>query len=151
MANIQSFEITLTPSSLSGQGNWFELPGGGDYDAVVTNPNPPYIQDDQAWQIRLQKLTQIGAVFGSLTSNKWVATAHFEKIGAGEGPASMSTSFPVNGTPKHTYPDQIIDIAPGAVPVGIYIVYLELEMVDKNGLVPMTGFVRLGEVKITNA
>lgn len=151
MASGITFELTTLPGRIKGEVNWYEKDTGGDYQPIITNPNPAIIHDDQDWSINLEKLTQNGPIWGAWTGNKWHFRVYFERIGSGEGPGRLGISFSVNAGDPFTYPDQVIDISGGDIPVGIYKIYGELELEDKNGKTPVSGLVELGNVKIINA
>lgn len=151
MASGLTFELTTIPGTIQGGVSWYEDQGGGDWTPVITNADPPIIHDDQPWRVVLENLTQTGPIWGAWTGNDWFFRVYFEQIGAGEGPARLQVQFPVNAGTPFTYADQTINIAAGTVPVGIYKLYAELELLDQNGLTPVSGLAELGNVKIINA
>lgn len=135
-----TFELTTLPGTISGDVNYYELAGGGDYNPVLTPLNPAQIHDDQPWEIRLQGLTQTGAIFGAFGGNVWQFKVLFELLGGGEAaPGFKQITFAVNTTVPFTYADKVISFAPGEIPVGEYKIYATLKMVDANHLSPIAG------------
>ena len=135
-----TFELTTVPGTISASVNYFEFAGGGDYSPVINNPNPTQIHDDQPWQVRLQALSQNGAVFGAFGGNQWRFRVYFEAIDtSATAPAFQQVIFPVNTAVPFTYPDQVINIPAGYAGPGIYKLFAELVMVDSNGLTPVAG------------
>ncbi len=146
-----TFELTTIPGTITGNVNWYETATGGDWDPVIQAPDPTIIHDDQDWLVQLKQLTQTGPIWGAWTGNQWHFRLYFEQIGLGEGPGRLAITFAVNAGTPFVYPDQTINIPAGTVPVGIYKLYAELELVDQNGLTPVSGLAELGNVKIINA
>ena len=146
-----TFELTTTPGTISGKVNWYEKATGGDWDPVLQNPSPTIIHDDQDWMVVLEELTQTGPIWGAWTGNHWYFRIYFEQIGPGEGPDRLGISFAVNAATPYTYGDQTINIPSGTLPIGIYKLYAELELVDQNHLTPVSGLAELGSIKIVNA
>jgi hypothetical protein len=140
------FELTSTPASVTANVNYYELNTGGSYTPAITNPNPSHIHADQAWEVRLESLTQNGALFGSWGGNKWRFRLYLEMIGGGEHLATYDTTFAVNTTtPTFTYPDQVINIPPFSLAPGLYKLYAELVMID-NGTPNQTPIAGAGEL-----
>lgn len=125
------FELSSTPAAVSGTVNYYELNTGGSYAPVITSPNPTHIHADQDWEVRLEGLTQSGALFGSWGGNTWRLRLYVEMIGGGEHLATYDTTFAVNTTtPTFTYPDKVISIPAGSLVPGLYKLYAELVMLD---------------------
>lgn len=134
-----TLELTTTPGTITGDVNYYENLSGGDYTAIVTNPNPAVIHDDQSWHVDLENFTQSGAIFGAFGGNFWHFKVLFEQLGAGEGPASKTITFPVNTSSPFTYPTKTVTFSPGEIPEGEYKVYVTIKMLDSNGLSPIAG------------
>ena len=142
-----TFELSTTPGTISADVNYYEKPGGGDYDpqplpvpAPPANQNPMQIHDDQPWCVQLENLSQSGAIFGAFGGNNWEFKVIFELLGQGElSPGFKTVSFAVNTTVPFTYPTQVINFAAGEIPEGEYKVYATLKMLDAAGLSPIAG------------
>lgn len=155
-----TLELTTTPATIKGNINYYERPGGGDFQpqpfpmpAPPANANPVHIHDDQPWMVCLEGLQQNGAIFAALGGCKWQFKVIFEKLGSDEfagGPIEMD--FPLNPVANYTYPTQVINIRPGQVPVGEYHVYASLKLVDAAGLTPIAGVGQMGTIlQVINA
>ena len=135
-----SFELSTIPGTISANVNFYELATpGGDYAEVIGGANPEHIHDDQDWEVRLENLTQNGAIFGAFGGNQWRFRIYFEQLGAGEGPGYKEVVFAVNTNVPFTYPTQKITVPAGYLAEGNYELVAELKMIDANGLAPISG------------
>ena len=134
-----TLERTTIPVYVPGNVNYYENLSGGDYTPAIISPNPPQIHDDQTWKVELQNFTQNGSIFGAFGANQWYFRLIIEQLGGGEMSTFFQINFPVSTLPFHVYPTQTINVPAGALPSGLYKLYVSLEMRDANGLTPIAG------------
>jgi hypothetical protein len=134
-----SFEFTTTPGTIAGDVNYYELNMGGNYDPKISPLNPEQIHDDQDWEVKLEGLSQSGAIWQSWGGNNFHFRVYFERLGAGEGPGYLEEVFAVVPDDPHTYPDVVITVPAGYLPVGNYELVAELKMIDDDGMSPVSG------------
>lgn len=136
------------PSSVTGNVDYFELPGGSFPNPVITNPNPASIQVDQPWQVRFN-FTASGPFFQFFGDDvRWDCDLLMEQYGPGENPAVLpSISLPGVNSPSHTFTG-VINISASTVPSGVYRLVARVAMrpIGSN-IILATGFVELGLVQ----
>ncbi len=141
-----TFEITTAVSTLTGDVDYFELPGGGDFVPDITNPNPAQIHDDQAFEVHLHNLNQTGAMWAVWsaappfpTNTHFRFRVYFEEIGSGEGPIYKEHLFKIEPGNPHLYPTQTITVPAGYLNVAMYKMFAELKVIDITGKSPVAG------------
>ncbi len=136
-------------SSITGNVEYVELPGGVFPPGVITNPNPASIQVDQAWQVKFN-FTASGVFFQFFgAAVKWDCDILMEQYGPGENPASLpAIALPGVTAFANTY-NGTINISPGSVPEGVYRLVARLSMRPAVGptTILAAGFLDLGLVQ----
>lgn len=140
--------IGFLTSAVSGDVEFFELPGGVYPDPIITNPNPGSVQVDQPWEVKFKfKATGIFfQFFGAAV--KWDCDLLMEQFGPGENPTSLpSISIPGISVFTNNYTG-VISIPAAQVPEGVYRLVARLCMrPNSSGTILATGFVDLGMVQ----
>lgn len=158
---MSKIEIALSPSSLTVTGNVDiherASTSGADGIGVGGNVIPAgaqrlsnhSIQTDQPFFVHFN-WTTTGSFARFLGGGQWRCNVYFEKMGSGETAASldltgMEASVGVSGT---TY-NKNLQVAAGAIPVGIYRVVAALQWMDaSNKPGPISYFDEVGMIRI---